>query len=268
MNAKFLLAFAVTGSVWLSACNSSTKHDENTTDTASVATNDTTAVLTETASLNKLTSEEESQGFKLLFDGQSTAGWHSYLKGDSVIGWKAEGGILVCPGNTGADLTSNDEYENFELRFDWNVEPKGNSGVIYKVIEDKKYKSSYESGPEYQIIDDNGYPPYMENGKEIHITDKQKSGANYDMQAPSAFKAKAPGEWNEAVIIVNKNHVEHWLNGEKVVEYEYGGPEWKKQLAVSKFTKWPYATPHAKGKIAFQDHEHKVEYRNIRIKIL
>ncbi len=266
MKTTHLVVLTIAGSVWLSACNSSTTHEGHTDSTATTTTD--SSAMAATPALNTLTDDEKSQGFRLLFDGTTTNGWHSYLKGDSVIGWKVEDGILMTPGKTGADLVSNEEFENFELRFDWNVEPKGNSGLIYKVIEDKKYPATYESGPEYQIIDDNGYPPFMDNGKEVRINDKQKSGANYDMQAPSAFKANEPGTWNEAVLIVNKNHVEHWLNGEKVVEYEYGGPEWKKQLAVSKFTKWAYATPHAKGKIAIQDHDHVVKLRNVRIKTL
>ncbi len=266
MKASYFLVFTTACGVWFSACDSANKQTGDADTTATVIATDTAAMVM--PAINTLTDEEKSQGFRLLFDGITTNGWHSYLKGDTVVGWRVEDGVLMTPGKTGADLTSDEEFENFELRFDWNVEPKGNSGLIYKIIEDKKYPNSFESGPEYQIIDDNGYPPYMDNGKEIRINDKQKSGANYDMQAPSAFKANAPGEWNEGVLIVNKNHVEHWLNGEKVVEYEYGGNEWKKQLAASKFTKWAYATPHAKGKIAFQDHDHVIKLRNIRIKTL
>ena len=264
MQHKHFLTLALCG-LSLAACDSG----KQTSESGSVA--DTTAAdssATAAVTLNTLTDEEKSQGFRLLFDGQSTQGWHRYLKGDTVLGWKAEDGILMTPGKTGADLVTDEEFENFELRFDWNVEAKGNSGVIYKVLEDKKYPNSYESGPEYQIIDDNGYPTHMDKGKEIKINDRQKSGANYDMQAPAAFKANAPGQWNEAKLTVNNNRVEHWLNGEKVVEYEYGGSEWKKQLAASKFTKWAYATPHAKGRIALQDHDHVVKFRNMRIKAI
>ena len=262
---KHLFTLALCG-LSLAACDAARQKSESgsASDTATAISAESPA----TATLNTLSNEEKAQGFRLLFDGQSTQGWHGYLKGDTAIGWKAEDGTLMTPGKTGADLVSDEEFENFELRFDWNVEAEGNSGVIYKVLEDKKYPASYESGPEYQIIDDNGYPPYVYKGKEIKISDKQKSGANYDMQAPAAFKANAPGQWNEARITVNNNRVEHWLNGEKVVGYEYGGPEWKKQLAASKFTKWAYATPHAKGRIALQDHDHVVKFRNVRIKTM
>lgn len=274
---KYLSFFALAvGSLCLPACNTP-KGDtgEKQSDTLAVVTTDS-ATGTDTSdsvskappTWNALTSEEKAQGFRFLFDGKTTQGWHSYLKGDTVIGWKAEEGVLACPGKTGADLVTNEEFENFELRFSWNVEPEGNSGVIYKVIEDKKYPNTFETGPEYQIIDDKGYPPHTENGKEIRITDMQKSGANYDIQAPTAFKAKTPGDWNDAILIVNKNHVEHWLNGEKVVEYEYGSTTWKKKVAASKFAKWEYAKPHPKGKIALQDHDHTVMFRDIRIHTL
>ncbi|MCU0354174.1 MAG: DUF1080 domain-containing protein [Cytophagales bacterium] len=266
MKTNLLLGF-VTAGLCLAGCDSS-KTQDTATDTTAAMTDTSSMATDATAAMNTLSEEEKTQGFRLLFDGTTTNGWHSYNKGDTVIGWRVEDGVLMTPGKTGADLVTDEEFENFELRFDWNVEPKGNSGLIYKVIEDKKYPNSYETGPEYQIIDDNGYPPYMDNGKEVKINDKQKSGANYDMQAPSAFKANTPGEWNEGKLVINNNRVEHWLNGEKVVEYEYGGAEWKKQLAASKFAKWGYATPHAKGRIAIQDHDHVVKLRNVRIKTM
>ena len=250
------LLFTVLVVVLLVACDSKPK---TTTRTADSTHADTQAMVMLKPTHNVLSADEQAQGYTLLFDGKTLSGFHSYLS-DSVKGWVAEGGAIVCPGKTGADLVTNNEYENFELTFEWKVEPKGNSGLIYKVLEDKKYKKTYESGPEYQMIDDEGYPDKLK--------DVQKSGANYDMQPPAKPAAKTPDEWNTGKLVVNKNHVEHWLNGEKVVEYEYGSAEWKKQLAVSKFKAWAYATPHAKGKLAFQDHDHRVEYRDLKIKSL
>jgi Domain of Unknown Function (DUF1080) len=207
---------------------------------------------------NTLSPDETAAGYRLLFDGQNLAGWHTYKK-DSAVGWKVEGDALTSPGNTG-DLVSNEEFEHFELVFDWKITAGGNSGVFYFVDENPKYKYTFESGPEYQLIDDNGYPD--------SLTNLQKSGANYDVHAPSSFRAKAPGEWNSGKLVVNRGKIEHWLNGEKVVEYEYGGDDWKKRVAASKFAKWPYATPHTKGKLALQDHGHPVFFRNVKIKIL
>jgi translation elongation factor P/translation initiation factor 5A len=248
------------------ACQSEKKISEQQTE--AIAESDTVEKITSVAPiLNTLSADEQSQGYQLLFDGKTLNGFHSYLK-DSVSGWKVEDGAIVCPGKTGSDLVTNEEFENFELTFEWKITPEGNSGVMYKVLEDKKYKNTYETGAEYQLIDDEGYPPYNDNGKMVKINEKQKSGANYDMQAPVKLTAKKPGEWNTAKILVNQNHIEHWLNGEKVVEYEYASDTWKKQLATSKFKTWGYATPHAKGKMAFQDHDHRVEYRNLKIKTL
>lgn len=203
--------------------------------------------------------------WKNLFDGKTTKGWHSY-HADEVKGWMVMGGALMTHGGSG-DLVTNEEYGDFELEFDFKIPPKMNSGIIYKVIEDPK-NATYYSGPEYQVIDDDGYPPFNDNGKMVKLNDKQKTGANYDMQAPGQWVAKPAGEWNKGKIIVKDNHIEHWLNGVKVVEYDYGSDAWKAQLAKSKFAKWPYATPHAKGKIALQDHGDEVWFNNIRIRSL
>lgn len=203
--------------------------------------------------------------WKNLFDGKTTTGWHTYGK-EGVTGWMVMGGALMTHGKSG-NLVTDEEYENFELEFDFKVKPKGNSGVIYKVIEDPT-NPPYYSGPEYQVIDDEGYPPFNDNGKMVTINDKQKTAANYDMQAPSKFVSKPAGEWNKGKIVIKDNHIEHWLNGVKVVEYEYGSDTWKAQLAKSKFSKWAYATPHAKGKIALQDHGDESWYKNIRIRTL
>lgn len=200
-----------------------------------------------------------------LFDGKAIKGWHSYHSNE-VKGWMVMGGSLMTHGGSG-DLVTNEDYGDFELEFEFKIPPKKNSGVIYKVIEDQK-NATYYSGPEYQVIDDEGYPPFNDGGKMVKINDKQKTGANYDMQAPSQWLAKPAGEWNKGRIVIKNNHIEHWLNGVKVVEYDYGSDSWKVQLAKSKFAKWAYATPHTKGKIALQDHGDEAWYRNIRIRTL
>lgn len=207
-----------------------------------------------------ITNPQKPGKWVALFDGKKVEGWHSYHK-DKVVGWNIEDGTLT-PDGTGGDLVTNKEYENFDLEFEFKIPKGSNSGVIYKIIDKDDIKTTYMSGPEYQVIDDTGYKG---------ITDKQKTGANYDMQAPNDLTVTKPaGQWNKGRIVVNNDHVEHYLNGKKVVEYHYGGSEWKQQLAVSKFKTWPYATPHAKGKIALQNHspQEKVWYRNIRIREL
>ncbi len=200
-----------------------------------------------------------AQNWTTLFDGNGIKGWHSWKKFD-IKGWHVMGGVLMTHGGNG-DLVTDKEYGDFELEFEFKAAPKGNSGVIYKVIERDDLGATYTSGAEYQIIDDKNYPD--------QIKDVQKTAANYDIQPANDLTIVKPaGEWNTGRIIIKNNHIEHWLNGVKVVEYEYGNDKWKADVVKSKFATWEYAKPHAKGKIALQDHGDMVSFRNIRIKEL
>ncbi|WP_246169091.1 3-keto-disaccharide hydrolase [Rudanella paleaurantiibacter] len=217
------------------------------------------------ATLTAATPPPKKTKWTSLFDGKTTTGWHRYLKTDTN-GWKVESGALTTDGKQG-DLVSDKEFENFDLEFEFKVQPKGNSGVIYKVLEDAQYNQTYVSGPEYQVIDDKGYEWRDKDGKLMKLNNNQLTAANYDMIPPGDLNVSKPaGEWNKGRILVNNNHVEHWLNGKKVVEYEYGSDTWKGMVAKSKFAKMPYANPHGKGKIALQGHGDTVWYRNIRVK--
>lgn len=194
-----------------------------------------------------------------LFDGKTTTGWHNYNQKD-VTSWTVEKGELTTKGK-GGDLVTDKEYESFDLEFEFKVQPKGNSGVIYRVVERQDLEQPYLSGPEYQVIDDKNYP--------AKIKDTQKTGANYDMQPPSDLTAVKPaGQWNKGRILVKDNHVEHWVNGVKVVEYEYGSIDWQNMVSKSKFANWEFAKAHNTGKIALQGHGDEVWYRKIRIKEL
>ena len=209
---------------------------------------------------NTLSKQEKKEGWKLLFDGTTMNGWRKY-KNKEADDWDVKNGELYCKveGVTKrVDLITNETYENFELQIDWKIAPKENSGIIYMVTEENG--ATYESGPEYQLIDDLGYPD--------KLSDKQLSGANYDMQAPNAKVAKPAGEFNHTKIVVNKGHVEHWLNGTKVVEYELWSAEWQKQKENSK---WKNVKPYGmskSGHIALQDHGGGIAFKNIKIKSL
>ena len=209
---------------------------------------------------NTLTAKEKKEGWKLLFDGTTTNGWRSY-QNKQTDNWDVKNGELYCKeeGVTKrADLITADSYENYELQIDWKITPKKNSGIIYMVTEDNG--ATYESGPEYQLIDDIGYP-----GK---LSDKQLSGSNYDMNAPTAKVAKPAGEFNHTKIVINKGHVEHWLNGTKVVDYQLWSPEWEQTKANSKWKDVkPYGMSKA-GHIALQDHGGGVAFKNIKMKPL
>ena len=209
---------------------------------------------------NTLTEKEKKEGWILLFDGTTMNGWRAY-KNKASEGWDVKNGELYCKEEavkSRADLITSNQYENYELKIDWKITPKKNSGIIYMVTEENG--ASFESGPEYQLIDDIGYP--------AKLNDKQLSGANYDMHAPSAKVSNPAGEWNHTKIVINKGHVEHWLNGTKVVDYQLWTPEWEQLKANSK---WKDVKPYGmskSGHIALQDHGGGVAFKNIKLKPL
>jgi len=212
---------------------------------------------------NTLSKTEKQQGWKLCFDGKSTNGWR-YYQNKTSTSWEVINGTLHSKGSAdnygsiNADLMTTDQYNNFELSVDYKISPKGNSGILYLVTED--YPTSYLSGPEYQIIDDINFPEKLE--------DWQKTGANYAMNPAPGAHPNPAGEWNTARIVVNKGHVEHWLNGKKIVEYEIGSEEWKKNKLNGK---WKDAGGYGmakKGYIALQDHGSEAWFKNIKIRRL
>ena len=223
-----------------------------------------TAAEAETAQTETAASATEGEWIEL-FDGKSLAGWHGYNKTGEVSNWTVEDGALVCLGAAkdahGGDIVTDQKFDNFELTWDWKVDKGSNSGVMYHVVEDPKYKAPYETGPEYQIIDDIGFPEKLE--------DWQQAGANYGMQVANEKKKLKPvGEWNSSKIVYNKGHVEHWLNGEKIVEFEDNTPEWNKEKTEGKWKDYPdYATAKS-GAIALQDHGNKAYFKNIKIRTL
>ena len=224
----------------------------------------------ETASSeNSLTAAEKAAGWELLFDGASLDGWKRY--NHDTIGplWTVKDGAIVCDGTNlgegseaaGGSLITTRQFGNFELRADWKVSPGGNSGILYHVVESPEYKNDYETGPEYQVIDDSGWTD--------KLTPSQKAGSNYDMfEAPETKKVNPPGEWNSARIVYNNGHVEHWLNGEKVVEFEEDSEAFQERYKKSKWVEYPAWNKSKTGAIALQDHGAPVHFRNIRIRAL
>jgi len=230
---------------------------------ASCGGNTETSTADSTVASNESTNQTSE--YVSLFDGKTLAGWHGFNKTGEVKNWAVEDGALVCLGAAkdahGGDLASDKEYSNFELTWDWKVDKGSNSGVMYHVIEDAKYKAPYETGPEYQVIDDIGFPEKLE--------DWQTAGADYAMTPANDKKALKPvGEWNSSTIIYNNGHVEHWLNGEKIVEFEAGSDEWTKKRTEGKWKDYPDYAKATTGKIALQDHGNKAYFKNIRIKEL
>jgi len=210
----------------------------------------------ETSTIPALTQAEKAAGWKLLFDGKTTKGWHTYLK-ESVEGWEVKDGELITKGGSG-DIVTDEVFENFELELEWRISEKGNSGIIYLVDEKPENHATHVSGPEYQIIDDKNYPD--------KLGPAQHSGANYAVHAPIISASKPVGEFNTAKIIVIKGRVEHWLNDKKVVAYTLGSPEWQARVDTTKFADVPTYGRSQRGRIALQDHNNEVAFRNIRIR--
>jgi hypothetical protein len=203
--------------------------------------------------------ENRQSSWTPLFNGSSAEAFRGYKK-DSFpsTSWKVENGTLKSiPGN-GTDLITKDEYQDFELSLEWKISPGGNSGVIYRVTED--FDRSYSTGPEMQVLDDSKHP----DGK----NPKTSAGALYALIAPANKQLKPVGEWNQAGIVFKNNHVEHWLNGVKVVSYTWGSPELVKLIADSKFKAFPRFAKNASGHIVLQHHHDEVWYRNVKIRRL
>lgn len=212
--------------------------------------------------INELTAAEEADGWKLLFDGKTMSGWRTFKNKENDT-WEVVDGTLHCKpkgaAEKRADILTVDQFENFDLVFEWKVAPGDNSGVIYRATEE--FDRPYHSGPEYQVIDDLNYPG--------GLSETQTSASNYDMHAAPADKTiNPPGEWNRGRIVANGNHVEHWLNGQKVVEYEINSDDWKQRRAGSKWKDVSGYGMSSKGHIDLQDHSGEVWFRNIKIKTL
>lgn len=199
-----------------------------------------------------------------LTDGQGMAGWRGFRRDDVPGKWQVDDGALhfnpEAEGD-GGDLITEETFDDFELELEWKIGACGNSGIMYNVAESDEWANTYDTGPEMQVLDNTCHPD-AQNGPD------RTAGANYALQAPTQDVTKPAGEWNQARLIINGNHVEHWLNGEKVVEYEMNSDTWKEQVANSKFAEFPgYATAE-EGHIALQDHGDPVWFRNVRIRRL
>lgn len=187
------------------------------------------------------------------------ASWRGYLKQDLPAGWQFADGVLSRVAQAG-DIVTRETFENFELQLEWQVQTGGNSGIFFGVKEDPSLPAVYYSGPEFQILDNSAHQDGLDP-----LT---SAGANYAVHFPVRDVTREAGEWNRARIIVNGTHVEHWLNGTKVVDYELGSNDWARRVAKSKFRDWPAYGQTRNGHIALQDHGDPVAFRNIRIRRL
>jgi hypothetical protein len=214
---------------------------------------------------NTLTDAEKEAGWRLLFDGATTKGWRGYRMQTMPPGWSVMDGALIRvrggAGGKGAgggdDIVTLDEFENFELTLEWKIVAVGNSGVLYHVSEEPI--TSWHYAPEVQILDNTAHPTRDH---------RQLAGACYDLYAPSRDVTRPVGQWNELRLLVDGSHVEHWLNGEKIVEYELWSDDLHERVAASKFRDMPKFGTFRNGPICLQDHSDRIEFRNIKIRPL
>jgi len=222
----------------------------------------------EVVSENSLTSHEKTEGWKLLFDGESTNGWKNFNE-DRISGWIVEDECLVgqgLGGDIGGDIVSENEYDNFILKWDWKLGPNGNSGVIYHVLEGEKYNAPYETGPEYQLIEDDDFR--NPDGSQYPLEDWQKTASDYAMYVAGKNKKVNLHDWNSSMIKFTEAIVEYWLNGEKVVEFEPWSDDWNERRNSGKWDQYPDYGIAKKGKISLQDHGSKIWFKNMKIKEL
>lgn len=236
--------------------------DENGWRSTADATSTTTPPPPITSSThNTLTAQELADGWLLLFDGVSTAGWRGYRSASVPSTWAVRDGTLrlapTKPGTSGEDLVSDREFRNFDLRFDWRITADGNGGVFYRLLTNGAHAN--ETAPEFQLVGD--LHPDARNA----LT---RPAACYSLYPAEAGLAQAERVWNEARIVVRGHHVEHWLNGTLAVRYTLGSAEWLERVAASKFAHLPRHGRQPAGRIGLQDHGFTVAFRNLKIRPL
>ncbi len=203
-----------------------------------------------------MTNADRRAGWKPLFDGKTLNGWRGFSSETPGTGWVAENGELISRSPTG-DLLTNAEFGDFELRLDWKLGKGANSGIIYRV--DTQASTTYETGPEYQLLDNR----HSTENDGLH-----SAGAIYDVLAPARDVTRPTGEWNEARIIVKGWNIQHWMNGEKILEVDLSSPAGQAMISRSKFRGMGRFASQLRGRIALQDHGDPVSFRRIVVREL
>jgi len=224
------------------------------------------ACLSGVASISAQEHDMSAHEWTVLFDGKDLSGWRTYGETSAGDTWIVEDGALVLDVDentetmTGGDLITEGQYENFELELEWKISEGGNSGVFFGVQEIDGQNVAYETGIEMQILDDDRHA----DGQNPETS----AGSGYALYPPTEDVVRPVGEYNHVRLIVRDANVEHWLNGQKIVEYTIGSDDWSKRVAASKFSTWEHFARYRKGHIALQDHTDRVWFRNIRIREL
>lgn len=207
---------------------------------------------------NTLTEAERAAGWRLLFDGTTTTGWRGFKRSEfPAKGWTVEDGCLRhLPKGGGGDIVTTDQFEDYELTWEWSINAGGNGGLKYFITEDR----AEAIGHEYQMM---GEPDLAA----IRRDPRHATGSFYEVVPvnPEAFPLRAPGAWNQSRLIVHGKHIEHWLNGVKVVDYELGSERVQQGIAKSKFRNVAGFGTHFRHRILLQDHGGDVRLRNLKL---
>ena len=196
--------------------------------------------------------------WRALFDGKTTTGWRGFRQPSISSGWQVVDGALVRVASGAGDIITDEQFRNFELELEWKASEGGNSGIFYRVTE--QADTIWKGAPEMQVLDDARHAD--------GVSDLTSAGSNYALYPAPRGVVRPAGQWNAVRIVVNGDHVEHWLNGTKLFEYELGSEDWKDRVAKSKFSAMPLYGTAKQGHIGLQDHGDRVAFRNIRIRVL
>lgn len=225
---------------------------------------------TDKAQANQPMKAEKSGGWRSLFDGKTLTGWRGFHSDKVPAGWAVADGCIKKVkaqgelGQAGGDLITAEQFDNFELQLDWKLTKGANSGIKYLVSENLPPTGKSAVSFEYQVLDDDHHPD-----AKMGIAGNRTAGSLYDVLPASKDKRLKPvGEFNQTRIIVRGNHIEHWLNGVKTVEFERGSEALKQHIAASKFKTTKGFGETAKGHILLQDHGDEVWFCNIKIREL
>lgn len=216
-------------------------------------------------SVNQLTIKEKKEGWKLLFDGKTSNGWHLYNKGKVASAWVVKNGELKCDATITdverEDLVSDNEFENFDLKFEWKISKEGNSGVFFNVIEKEDIPKAWASGPEYQLLEKSHH--------DYAYSAKKRSGCLYGFyEQKNPAPDKSAGQWNQSEIKQVNGKIEFYLNGVLTATEDFNSENWKSLVANSGFKSFPEFGKHTKGRISLQDWSKGISFRNIKIKEL
>ena len=194
-----------------------------------------------------------------LFAGGADKHWRGYRQDTLPSAWAYDAATnTITRTRFGGDIITREQYADFDFEIEWKVIAGGNSGIFYHATEATEV--IYENAPEMQVLDNTRH----NDGKNVLTS----AGANYGLDAPARDVTKPVGEWNRARVVVIGSHVEHWLNGEKVVEYELWTPEWTAKVAKTKFAQWPTYGLARRGHIGLQEHGDLIHFRNARVREL